>query len=228
MSQHARSHGGGPLDVIRYGPQAAAVKAHVSPQQWRKIVALARKRGVTPAGAVSGNPRPLQERTNSSLLAQAQKMVSQAYDPTLKQLDAQQTQLNALSDKRKADNAAYQQWLMGKQAEYSAQAAASQQQYQTYLDNLKASTEQAHQQAQTGAQAAVQGQPGTVSNIAQSSAIQGLSNDTTKAVGLVDNARQQTAAMIPSLQMRQEANRQAVIGQGQAAEAKRISDLNTG
>jgi hypothetical protein len=83
---------------------------------WQKIVALAHKRGFTVAGAVSGNPTPLKERTNGYLLKQAKKHGRKSYDPTLKQLDTQQTQLSALADKRKADNESYQQWLLGKQA----------------------------------------------------------------------------------------------------------------
>lgn len=218
----------GPLDAIRYGTAGANVKANVTPKMWKKIVALAHKRGFTVAGATSGNPDPLKERTHSSLLAQARKQVNAAYDPTLKQLDAQGVQLNALADKRKADNESYQQWMLGKQAEYNTAAAAAHQQYQGYLDKLKTDTEAAHQQAQAGAQATVQGMSGTVSDIGQSSAIQGLSADTARATGLVDNARLQTAAMQPTLENQQNTRQQAVIGQGQAAEAKRISDLNTG
>lgn len=217
-----------PMAAAKYGNDAAAVKARVSPKQWKNILAYAKKQGYTVAGAVSGNSPALRERNNSYLMGQARRVVGQAYDPALKALDTQQSQLSALSDKRKADNAAYQQWLLGKQAQYNAQAQASQQQYQTYLDNLKATTQAAHEQAQAGATAAVQGQPGTVSDLKQSTALQGLSADTTRATGLVDNARQQTAAMLPSLEMRQNARQQAVIGQGQAADAKRINDLNTG
>lgn len=228
MAKHHHHKTAGPLDVIKYGSEAAGVKASVSPNMWRKIVALANKRGFTVAGAVSGNPTPLKERTNGYLLKQAQKLVGQSYDPTLKQLDSQQSQLTALADKRKADNESYQQWLLGKQAQYNTQAAAAHQQYQSYLDGLKSQTQASHEQAQTDATAAVQGQPGTVSDLSQSTALKGLSADTTRATGLVDNARQQTAAMLPSFEMRQDARQQAVVGQGQAAEAKRTSDLNTG
>jgi hypothetical protein len=67
-----------------------------------------------------------------------------------------------------------------------------------------------------------------VSDLSQSSALQGLSADTAAPPAWSTTRASRPQRLLPSFEMRQDARQQAVIGQGQAAEAKRTSDLNTG
>lgn len=216
------------LDQVRLGSQVAAVKGRLSQAQWKQIVQYAHSRGFSVAGALSGNPDPLKERTQNSLKQQAAKTIAAVYQPAEGALDQQAQRLQNIDQKRQADNAVYRQWLMDQQTKYEAAARQSESQYQGYLQGLQQTTEQQHQNAQQQAIQAVQNAPGTVSDMKQSTALQGLSADTTRATGLVGTQIQKTAELIPSMESNFQAERQGIIGQSNAAEAKRQSDLSTG
>lgn len=216
------------LDQVRLGSQAAAVKGRLSRAQWKQIVTYAHTRGFSVAGALSGNPDPLKERTQNSLKQQAAKTIGQLYQPALGALDQQAQRLQNLDQKRQQDNASYRQWLMDQQTKYEAAARQSEAQYQGYLTNLQQTTQQQHDNAQAAATQAAQTAPGNVSNMQQSTALQGLSADTAKATGTVGTQIQKTNELIPSMEDRFQAERQGIIGQSNAAESKRTADLSTG
>jgi hypothetical protein len=212
-----------PEDVARLGQSLANLKAKTNPKDWARFVKAAHARGVTVAGATSGAPEPLQERLRSSLKTQAQKTVTASYAPDLAELDKGDVRVRNLDTKRSADNQAYQQWLMQQQATYAGAATAANDKYAGYLDKLKADTADRYATAQTGAQQAAQAAPGTVSDMSQSTALKGLEADKARAVGQVDNARLQTAALIPGVQQTQEASRQSLLASGAQREADRMN-----
>lgn len=112
-------------DIVRLGQATADLKARTPPKQWAQIVNNAHARGFTLAGALSGNPDPLKERTQSSLKTQAQSTVDTAYKPAYDDNDAQQTRLKAWDVKRTTDNHAYEEWVQNQLANLKSQGDAA-------------------------------------------------------------------------------------------------------
>lgn len=212
-------------DALRLGADVANAKAGIDPKAWKKMVLDAHARGRTIRSQLfeSNQPDALRERTQSSLQAEAEKSLADAYKPAEVALTSEASRAQALSAKRAADNIVYRTWMEQQQAAAATQAAGAQQRYEQYLAGQQAA---ATQDLQGQARAAAQGTPGTVSDMKDSTAIKGLSADEKRSEANVANARAATAALIPAMQAQQQNLALATRGSYDAGEARRVGDEN--
>lgn len=151
-------------DVARLGVDTASIKSSMNPKDWASAVRAAHSKGYTISSALSDTPDPLKQRTKSSLLAQAQKTVQDAYQPQKAELDYAATQAAGLRAKRLSDEDAFNSWYAQQVSQSNARADAAQQKYQDYMTGLAAKREvdAANRQAELTA-ASQQGASGDVS-----------------------------------------------------------------
>jgi hypothetical protein len=219
-------------DQLRLGPDAAAVKAKTSPRDWSAIVKNAHAKGFTVAGAVSGVPDPLKERTRSSLVDEAQKTAATAFGPANVELTQQESKTRALDAKRQADEAHFQTWLAGKQQSMAAAALSADNELAQRQQAIQQQTQTGYQQAQATAQTNAAATPGNVSDPHMSTALN-LAPDAQRANDLVAAQRQQSASMANSAQGYAIAGQGVSNALGQQAETTRqqetaaaLSDLS--
>ncbi len=204
--------------ILKHGPEIAAIKASMPPQKWRAFVAQAKKRGFTVAGALSGAPDPLKERTNKSLREQAEKTISAAYKPVTAELNRRDAAAGFLEQKRATDDAAYRQWIAGETDKLSAQARAADvtlaaQQSDIAQDLNAAQKAAVADSAQRMAQTA-----GNVSDPGQSTALDQTAADT-RSREQVAAAREHTAAVTKIGAGADEMSRAAVLATAAVREA---------
>jgi hypothetical protein len=112
------------VDVVQYGSALATLKVR-HPKQFRQLRQLARKRGVTLQGLVSGAPSSLQERSDAALRREARNSTRRAYAPLQQELNRREKANAALASTRASAQTAYQQWLDGQVSRLRAQGAAA-------------------------------------------------------------------------------------------------------
>ncbi len=112
------------VDTVRYGEELASLKRN-KPQQWARLQAIAKRRGVTVPALVSGAPAALQERTPAGIRRQATKTIAAAYEPQAAALSRRERANAALATKQSQDAAAYRMWLDGQVGLLRAQAGAA-------------------------------------------------------------------------------------------------------
>lgn len=189
------------------------------------IKKLAAKRGLTLTGLLqTGTPEPLRERSSASLRAQALKTVNSAYAPADASLTSRQTAISALDAKRRIDNQYYSDWLTGQQRSADAVSATSDAALLAQAGQLHGAAQAAGdgQQQQAIGQAAAT--PGTVSDPAQSTALQGLSANTTKSVGAADIANAAAISQVARSGAQRATLQASNYAQAAALEARRQGD----
>lgn len=173
-------------DVVRLGQTVATAKANTDKKTWRAVVKAAHARGVTVAGALSGGDPLLQARTQSSLQKQAEVETTKAYAPAFADLDTQEKGVNALADKRKADNAAFQEWVQVQSERLQGDARAADTALNSRLQTIHTDTQDAWKK--TAEQAQLEAAPGRTSDAANSNALNSLG-----AAAAASNERMATA-----------------------------------
>ncbi len=164
--------------ILRHGPEVAAIKASLKPKTWRKFVKAAHGRGVTVAGALSGAPKPLQERTNQSLREQAEKTMVAAYKPVTAELNRREAAAGFLETKRAADDAAYRTWMTGEADKLDAQARAADATLATQQADIARDLNAAQEAGKADSLQRVTAQAGNVSDPSQSTALDMTAADT--------------------------------------------------
>jgi len=93
--------------------------------QRRRWQRLAKKRGVTVQGLLSGGQRALQERSPAGLRRQAMKTVDSAYKGAENELTDRETKAKNLRDKEQADAERFDLWMAGEQSKLETAAGAA-------------------------------------------------------------------------------------------------------
>lgn len=212
------------LTPITLGPHAAAVKRRVSSSRWKSLVKRAHKAGFTIDSFLDpSTPRPLKERTPSSLTKQAYNTVAKAYAPGEQQLDQRSQDIKAISDKRALDNQFYLNWLSARHAQLATHAQAAEQQLIAAAGGIQNQTMQDYGAVQQRLKDTAAQQPGNVSNPEQATAFN-LTPEAKRAVDLAGVQANQTLDRV-SLNDKAiadgEANNFAFMA---AQEAKRVAD----
>ncbi len=213
-------------DQVRLGERVAALKATTDPKEWAAIVKGAHARGFTVAGATSGVPDALKERTKSSLIEEANKTVGSAFKPAEQALDHQEAKAKALSIKRAADENHFQEWLASQNDSMATRALTADAEMARRQSEIQTQTQQGYAQAQAGAQATAGATAGNVSDPGQSTALN-LAPEAQRANDQVAAQRQQSASMSNNAAGYALAAKGVSIGLGQQATSKRISDENS-
>lgn len=207
-----------PAERVRLGPDVAAIKGAVKPSQWRQMVKDAHSRQQTMAGYLSDAPGPLKERTRKSLETEAMGQAQTAYAPGFAELDRETSRAANIRDKRTQDQALYDQWLMQKTAETTAQAQAAQQRY----ENLATSATSAQEAAAAAQKTDIDRQMANSGPSDMSNSVY-LRAAAERAQGSVEKARSQAQQVYragPETALRSSALTQSAIGQGRAARAE--------
>jgi hypothetical protein len=212
-------------EILRLGAEVAQIKASMRPQQWQKLRHDAQQGGYTIQGYLSGVPDSLKERNAQSINQEAQRNVSSVYKPVLADLDNQTRQANALADKRKADNAVYQQWLVNQYDKIDAQSTAADQALQARQQQIAQGSSAAWTAAQQNAYAQAGATPGNVSNPQDSTALASLAPAAGMAGDQVAAARQQSSDIISANDKLAGDARGSALAQVALMEAQRTSDL---
>lgn len=207
------------------GPIAAQVKGRVSQQQWRKLVKTAHDKGFTVDSFLDTNtPSPLKARTQSSLTTQANKTIGDLYAPAEKSLTDQEARINALDAKRQQDQHWYDDWLVGKTTQLKTQADAADAQFRDANKQILAPYMNPGQQVAQAQQQAQQ-QPGTVSNMKDSTALGiDLPNALQRDYGSVAAQVKNTNEQIHNNQQGNQFLETNAIAQGAAQSAQRAAD----
>lgn len=159
------------LSALLLGSTAAATKRAATPPQWRKIVKTAHGRGYSVNSFLSDTPNALKERTPQSLKAQAVQTISAAYAPAEADLKSRDARTTALDDKRKRDNAAYNEWLDTQQRRLASDAASADQALADHQAGIQQHLNDSITQAKAESAASLAATPGNVSDPAQSNAL---------------------------------------------------------
>lgn len=210
-------------DEIRLGPQAAQAKAQMTPAQWRAVVKHAHARGFTVAGAISGVPDPLKERTRKSLIEEAQRVTAAAFKPAEKELNDQEGKVRALDAKRQTDEAHFREWLANQHQAMATQALTADTALAERQQQIHVQTQAGYQQAQQTATQNAAATPGNVSNPAESTALN-LAPEAQRANEQVATQRQLTAQMSNNARGYQLAGQAVSMALSQQAEARRTSE----
>lgn len=167
-----------PAEVIRIGLNAATAKAAMPHSKWAGIVRAAHGKGLTVESALDPSvPDALKARTKTSLQAQANKTVGQAYAPQEAELNYAQQQANGLQLKRTQDEASFNTWYAQKQAESNQRIQDAQTKYEAAVKATGDAQRTSATNNQTGLATQIQ---------------QGASGDMTNSVYLKDaQAREQ-------------------------------------
>jgi hypothetical protein len=182
-------------DILRLGPEAAALKASMPPKRWKNFVKQTHKRGNTIGGALSSAPDSLKERTASSLKAEAQRTIGEAYAPAEKTLSTREKALGYLDEKRKSDDANYRLWLSGEVGKINAQATAADTALATQQKTIADETATAIAASRADSLARVAAANGNVSDPTQSTALDTSAADAA-STARVGAAREHTANII--------------------------------
>lgn len=160
-----------PKDVLKYGPQVAAVKAGMPKDRWNFLLHYAKSHGHTVAGQLSGLPAPLMERTNASLRKQAEKTVGASYKPVEATFNQREAAAKFLADKRATDDAAYRAWITGEADKLDAQAHAADATLLTQQSDIASEQKADQTAARADTLQRVAGMAGNVSDPSQSKAL---------------------------------------------------------
>lgn len=211
--------GARPDDVLRLGPQVAAIKASMPAKRWKKFVKVAHARGHTVGSELSDTPNALKERTAESLREEARKSVATAYAPAQKELSQREAAIGYLKTKRDTDNASYRTWLSGEVEKLNAQAKAADATLATQQSTIATETKTAIEAARADSLKRLQDQPGALnpSGVDTSAA----DAATTAHIGA---AREQTAAITKIGEDARTLATAAVQGQQAAREAAMQGD----
>jgi hypothetical protein len=180
---------------LMYG-DAGGYMSHLSHADRVRVKQAAAKRGLTISGLLQGGPEALRERSTAGLRAQALKTVSSAYAPAEADLGSRVSQANALDEKRRTDNQYYADWLATQQHTADAASQASDAALLAQASQLHGEAQAAGNAQQQQAAQQAQATPGNVSDPSQSSAINGLAANTTKAVGAADIANAEAVGQV--------------------------------
>ncbi len=210
-------------ELYRLGPEVANIKARTDPKQWKQIVKNAHARGFSVAGALSGQPDPLKERTRGSLVKEATGTVKTAFAPAEAEYTQQESKIRALDAKRQTDNTHFQTWLANEQSKLNAQAATADSELERRQADIQTQTQQGYQAAQAEATKRAGATAGNVSDPSQSKSLD-FSAAATKANEMVANQRTQSASMMGSAQTRAQGNASVVLATGAQLEQRRQSE----
>lgn len=204
-------------------PELAAAKAKLGKKKWRSLVKSAHAKGYTVAGALSGAPDPLKERTKRSLREEAAKTVAQAYKPAEDDVTRQDSRIRALDAKRAADERYYQQWLQGELGKLHTQATAADQGLRAQQANLQEELRRTWTDAQAQAQANAGAAAGNVSNPGQSTALN-FAPEAQRANERLIAQRQETENIIGNREAKLNSQATNAMLAGAAQTAKRQGD----
>lgn len=123
-------------------------------RRWQRV---AKKRGVTVQGLLSGGPRALQERSPSGMRRQARKDVSLAYKAAEGELNDRELKARNLNAKQMADAERFDIWMAGEQAKLEASAKAADEALRSRYDAISAAQNAGFTGAGVGASAATEG-----------------------------------------------------------------------
>lgn len=194
------------------------VKRKTSKRQWHKIKRVAAKRGLTIEGLLSGQPTSMAERSRSGIMKQAQDTVNSSFAPGFTDLDQQGTRLAGLDEKRRADADHYKQWLQTNQEALFNQARSDDAQLLQKQTEIQGAVSSAWDQAQSTARNAAGQMAGTVSNPADSTALD-MSDEKALANQQVADSRAATAASV--------GNSQTAAQQGASENAAFLAGLDS-
>lgn len=163
--------------AMQLGPQSAQVKLASTPGQWKRLKKTAHARGLSMEEFFTRTPKALATKNTKQLQNQATKTVSSAYAPAHAELNTRESQIKAVDDKRKRDDAYYRDWLAQQTATLSTDVNTANQMLGEKLTGMDEAARAAYAQAAQVAAANVAGTAGVVSspgNIAGANAIKAL------------------------------------------------------
>lgn len=217
------------LDAIRLGPQVAAAKYSMAPDQWKRLVSQAHSKGFTVAGELQGGPDILKPRLHSALVAEATKNVTSAYAPLEAEQSAERSRIQALDDKRKRDDEYYRQWLNDRQTELETTSRAADQILTDNAHSIAADAAKQWADAQVQAGTPPPTPAGTSAGVAtskptDSTALQSIAPAIGASADHIAAARTQGNVSLAAAANNLAFARQSSLAQGAALESKRMSD----
>ncbi len=211
-------------DVLRLGAELAQTKASMNPKTWRKLVNTAHKRGFTIGGYLSGVPDSLKERLPASIQAEAQRNVNSIYAPVFSSLDSQERQINALAEKRKNDNAAYQEWLNNQYTKIEEQSKAADNALVARQQQVQQASRAGWDTAEAQAYANAASTAGNVSDPNSSTALAQIRPGAQMSDDLIASARRQSSDIIAANDQLAADARGSALAMAALMEAQRSSD----
>lgn len=182
------------------------------------------KKGKSPKKKGGGKPyNPLEPTPPKQLRKQAQRTMRAIYKPAFKQLGREEQRVNALSSKRKSDNAYYLEWLQNQSDQLAAHERGSNELLLKAGQEASADVEEGYQSLRDKLLATGESTPGVVSNPGEATAFD-VSAEAQRDREMVASARQSTQDQIAASGQSSalaQANNFAVIA---AAEARRTAD----
>ena len=209
---------------LTMSPAAYQIKRRATKKQWHRIVAKAKRRGVTVDALLDQSvPGPLKDRTRESLRKQATNTINEVYKPAELELTQRESRVRAVDEKRARDNQYYLDWLKGRS---DAMTIAARQADTTLRDTQRQIVDDAaaHTQAvQQEMMQAAAAQAGNVSNPGQAAAFN-ISDDAARNNALLAASREATNQTIGTGERRQSELDASNFAQIAALEAKRQAD----
>ena len=163
--------------AMTLGPTATNVKLNASPQQWRKLVRTAHKKGLSMEEFFNRTPPALAAKTPGQLTSQATKVMNSAYAPAEAELNTRESQVNAISAKRQRDDEFYRQWLANQTAALQSDITSSNKLIADKLTGMDEAANAQYAQAAQAAAANVAAQPGVTQDVSRGNAIRQLPVD---------------------------------------------------
>jgi len=209
---------------LTMGPNSAAVKRRATPQQWRKIIRKAKRRGVTVESLLDQSvPMALKQRTRAGLQKQATSTIQAAYAPAETSISQQESRVRSVDEKRARDNQYYLDWLRSR----SDQMQAASKQADTVLrDTHKQIVDEAGQQAQALRQDMLRGAAATTGNVSDPNQATAFDTraDAARNAGVLASSQAATNNAIGSQESRRASLDASNFAFMAASEAKRTSD----
>lgn len=169
---------------------------------------------------------PLAPIPNKVLRSQAQHLIGQFYKPGFEQLNNEEKRVKSISEKRKADNTYYLNWLNQQSELLHAHDEAARTQLLAAGQQVQADVQKGWEAVSPGVQAGVEAQPGVSTSATQSGEPSLLSAAAAKGTADVANARQATIDQIGTTENAERLNPAINMAQIAAMESRRQADLN--
>lgn len=215
-----------PADISRLGVELASLKARTDPTRWKAIVQGAHRRGFTVAGELSGVPDPLKPRLRSSLAAEAQRTVANAYQPAETELGSEERRVAAVDERRKADLDHYNNWLVGQREKFMESAKLADQTIQDQQGAIAKAAGEATAAQQSALMQGAQQQTGRTSDPAQSRALD-FTAEAQRSSQQIANQREYSRSIIGSQTDQARTVSASMAASAVADQAKRMADTWT-
>lgn len=171
-----------------------------------------------------GLPNYLEPLPRKKLNRQALKTMNKIYAPAIADINAEESRIQAISEKRRVDNAYYRDWLNNQQGALQANAQAADQQLRTAQQQIHDTNTAAYAAMPGALQQQAAANPGNVSDPSQANAFN-VSSEQMRGLESIANERTRTEQMLHSAESTRQTVAASNFAMVAAAEANRVSQL---